>query len=72
VNLHSILTNRIVTGAISGVLAAAAVDYHAFLTWKSFDDVKHDQWSTALFRWVQGAVMGAATSAGLGALTGPA
>lgn len=57
-----------VRGAISGACAAAIVDLHAFLTWKSVNDVKGYNWSTAAFRWVQGAVTGAITGAGFGAV----
>lgn len=57
----------IVRGAISGAAAAAVVDLHAFLTWKSFREVQTYQWDTAAFRWLQGAVTGAITGAGFGA-----
>lgn len=55
-------------GAISGIIAAATVDLHAFLQWKSFYDVTQYSWSTAAFRWLQGAVTGAIGGAGYGAL----
>jgi len=58
----------LVRGAISGIVAAATVDLHAFLTWKSVNDVKGYNWSTAAFRWAQGAVTGALTAAGMGAM----
>ena len=57
-------------GALTGWVASAATDYHAFLTWKSFGDVREYNWGTALFRWIQGALSGALTGAGLGSLLG--
>lgn len=56
----------IVRGALAGVLAAAAVDFAAFRSWKSFNDALSYSWSTAAFRLLQGAVTGALTSLGLG------
>ena len=56
-----------VRGAIAGVLASAGTDYHAFLTWKKFQDAESYDWNTAVFRWIQGAVTGAIAGAGLGA-----
>lgn len=56
---------KVLAGAVSGLLAAAAVDFHAFKTWQSFSDVKSYQWQVAAFRWVQGAVMGAMAALGL-------
>lgn len=67
--LKTLLANPIVAGAISGILAAAVVDVHAFLTWKRFQDVATYDWGTAVFRWVQGAVAGALTAAGMHSLT---
>jgi hypothetical protein len=56
-----------VRGAISGAGAAAVVDIHAFLSFKSIQEAATYQWNTAVFRWVQGAVSGAILGAGLGA-----
>lgn len=64
----TVLHHPLVYGAISGVLAAAKGDYHAFQTFKNFHDFADYSWSTALWRWVQGAVIGVGTAAGLGAL----
>lgn len=63
------LHNHIVQGAISGVTAAAVVDFAAFRNWKSFHDAATYDWGTAAWRWFQGAVVGAATAAGFGALS---
>lgn len=61
----AILQNRIVMGAVAGVLTAALVDFNAFRAWKTFHDVSTYQWSTAAFRWLQGAIVGAITATGL-------
>jgi hypothetical protein len=65
-----ILHNPIVQGAINGVVAAAVVDFAAFRSWKNVHDAAAYDWGTAAWRWFQGAVVGAATGAGLGALVG--
>lgn len=57
-------------GAISGVIAAATVDLHAFLQWQSFYEVTQYRWSLAAFRWLQGAVTGAIGGSGYSALLG--
>lgn len=64
--MADVFRNRIVQGALAGALAAALVDFNAFRAWKSWHDVATYSWSTAAFRWVQGAVTGAVTAAGLG------
>jgi len=64
--MTDVLHNRLVQSAIAGALSAALVDFNAFRTWKTFHDISTYQWSTALFRWVQGAVVGVATAAGFG------
>ncbi len=68
--LSDLLQNPIVKGAISGTLAAASVDINAFRQWKSFDDAAAYDWKKAAFRWVQGAIVGALSAAGLGAAFG--
>lgn len=65
---HTILHSAAVHGAVTGVIAAAVVDLHAFLTWHSVQEVVTYRWGTAAFRWVQGAVTGAITGAGFGAM----
>jgi hypothetical protein len=52
-------------GALSGALAAAVVDFHAFTTWKSFHDAATYNWSTASWRWLQGAITGALVGGGM-------
>jgi hypothetical protein len=60
-----VLANPYVRGAISGFLAAAVVDFHAFMRWQSFEECATYSWKIAAFRWVQGAVAGAVAAAGL-------
>lgn len=66
--MHQFFAHPVVRGALSGALAAAVVDLHAFREWKNFYQVTNYDWGTAAFRWVQGAVMGGVTAAGLGSL----
>ena len=66
--MREILTHPILRGALSGALAAAAVDFAAFRQWQSFREFTTYQWGVAMFRWVQGAAIGAVTAAGVGAL----
>lgn len=60
------MQNPIVKGAITGAVSAAAVDFAAFRAWKSVHDAMAYSWGLALWRWFQGAVVGAVTAAGLG------
>ena len=60
------MNSPIAHSALAGMLAAAAIDFQAFRAWKSWKDATTYAWSTAIFRWVQGAVVGAATAVGLG------
>lgn len=68
--VRNVLSIPLVQGAATGLLAAAAVDYQAFRTWKSFRDATTYDWRTATWRWFQGAVVGVVTSAGYGAIVG--
>ena len=63
-----LVRNPILKGALAGLLSAALVDFAAFRSWQSLHDATSYAWSTALFRWGQGAVVGAVTSAGIGAV----
>lgn len=58
------LQAAVLQGAVSGLLAAAAVDVAAFRAWKSFNELLSYDWKLASWRWVQGATLGA-----IGALT---
>lgn len=64
------ITHPIVQGAITGALAAAAIDVAAFRAWKQWRDLVTYDWGVASFRWVQGAVVGALSAAGLSAILG--
>lgn len=63
--LHQVLAHPAVTGALTGALTAAVVDFQAFRNWKSFHDAQTFAWSIALWRWLQGAVVGAVTAFGI-------
>lgn len=63
--LHTILIAPWFHAGLGGLLAAGAVDYHAFLTWRSWKDAAGYSWGTASFRWVSGfviAALGASTA----------
>jgi hypothetical protein len=55
-------------GALAGAVAAARVDIVAFKSWKSYDDAMKYSWDLAVWRWFQGAVLGALTGAGIGVI----
>lgn len=67
--MHAYITavaqNIIFQGAVSGFLAAAIVDFRAFQSWKNVHDAVTYNWNVALWRWFQGAVVGAATASSL-------
>jgi hypothetical protein len=52
---------KALAGAASGLLAAVAVDFHA---WRQFPDEPY-AWDLALPRWVAGAVLGAIAAFGI-------
>lgn len=62
------LENRLVAGAMTGLMAAAVVDIGAFRSWKTVDEAIAYDWRTALWRWFQGAVVGMLAAAGLDAI----
>lgn len=57
--------NIILAGALGGLLSAARADYEAFKAWDDYEDAISYNWSVALWRWVQGAIIGAVTMAGV-------
>jgi hypothetical protein len=63
--MSDLLTNKFVAGALAGLLSAAAVDFQAFRSWKSFNDAVTYDWTIALWRWFQGAAVGALAAAGI-------
>ena len=68
--MGDLLHQPVVRAALEGALVAAAIDYAAFRSWKSWQEAARYDWRTASFRWVQGAVYGAMTGLGLAGLTG--
>ncbi len=66
--LHMFFQLPVIHGAVTGLMTAAAVDIHSFLSWKKIDDARVYQWDTAILRWMQGTVYGAIVGAGYGAL----
>ena len=60
----TILHSPVFQGAMTGFVSAAAVDYHAFTTWKTPEEAKAYNWSVAAWRWFQGTVIGLVTGAG--------
>lgn len=62
------MTGLIWRAALAGALSAAAVDFRAFKAWQSFHDAATYDWQTAAWRWAQGAIVGALSAVGVGAL----
>lgn len=67
--IQAALQYRAVQGAVTGMATAGLVDFAAFRSWKSFDDARQYDWGIALWRWFQGAVVGALTGFGFGLTT---
>lgn len=59
--------HALVAAAINGAVVAARTDIAAFASWKRFDDAMAYDWGVALWRWFQGAVLGALIALGMGA-----
>lgn len=62
-DLASIVAHPVFQGALAGLVAAATVDYHAFMRFQSPSEAKQYAWGTAAFRWLQGTIGGAVTAA---------
>lgn len=60
--VRTVWYSAIFRGALVGALTAARIDYLAFKSWKSFDEIWVYNWRTAAFRWFQGAIVGSLTS----------
>jgi hypothetical protein len=63
------LRHPLVRGAVTGLVAAAAVDYIAFRKFKTLTEFKQYDWSVAAWRWLQGTLGGLVTGAGLGVVS---
>ena len=63
--LRYFLANPVVRGAIAGGIVAIHLDIEAFKSFKSFDEFARYKWSTAAFRFLQGALNGAGVVAGI-------
>lgn len=61
-----LLTVPMFRGFLTGIASAALVDYGAFRSWKNFHDMYTYDWGTALWRWLQGGIVGAVTGFGFG------
>ena len=68
--MQTILAHPLLKGAISGLVTAAAIDYDAFRSWKSFKDACSYDWATASFRWMKGVVVGVVLAFGYGQVVG--
>jgi hypothetical protein len=65
-DMTTLLAHPVVVGALSGFLTAARVDYIAFQRFQTPEEAAQYQWRIALWRWLQGAVIGAVTARELG------
>lgn len=66
--MTEILQMPAVAGAIAGVLVATKVDWDAFRKWQSFREAREYKWGLVAWRALQGAIIGAASVYGIGAL----
>lgn len=57
-----VLQHPVVIGALTGALGAARVDYQAFQAFKTPGEALAYDWRIAIWRWFQGAVIGAVTA----------
>ena len=58
--------NKIISGALAGLVSAVAVDLDAFKKWQSVKEFQTFNWKLAALRWLKGAVLGALAGAGFG------
>jgi hypothetical protein len=62
--MREFLDNKLVQGALSGLLAAIVVDIHAFIKWRDYDHFAEFNYKLMLVRWLQGIVSGAVLALG--------
>lgn len=67
--VQAFIANPYVAGALSGLAAAAVVDFGAFKTWKSFEEAAAYDWTLAAWRWGQGAITGLVAAFGIQGLS---
>jgi len=65
-DFQALLANTYVAGALSGFVAAVAVDVIAFRQFKSIEEAAKYDWGVAAWRWFQGIVSGLFTALGIG------
>lgn len=65
-----IFSHPVVIASLFSAAAAARTDYEAFKSWDEWRDIKTYKWKTALWRWFQGAVIGAVGASAIGTLLG--
>lgn len=58
-DFSAILSSSWFAAGIAGLLAAVVVDYQAFKAFPTFTEAKKYNWGVAIFRAVQGFVVGA-------------
>lgn len=66
--MTEILQLPAVAGAIAGVLVATKQDWDSFRSWQSWIEAREYKWSLFAWRAFQGAIIGAASIYGIGAL----
>jgi len=67
-DFHTFIHSALFKGAMSGLVSAMLVDFHAFMSWKSLDDFKKFDYKVAAIRWAQGLIAGALIGTGMGNL----
>lgn len=69
-SITTVLAHPVGQAILVGAAGAAAADYAAFRNWKRWHDAVLYDWTTATFRWFQGALTGLVTGLGLNAWLG--
>lgn len=63
--LHVALHSGVGRATLVGIGVAAKGDWAAFQAFKSFDEFTAYNWRVAIWRWTQGAIIGAGMAAGV-------
>ena len=56
--IQEALRNPIIAATVAGFIAAASVDWFAFLKFKNAEEAAQYDWKVARFRWLQGTAAG--------------